>query len=196
MDKDTLMVMQNGLARVLGLAKNLAELQMHLMDWILKNVGYCNIALWLADEDDEMLLSAYMKYTLGAEDIDLSTFQQELWNYAKHSNTIVNRLATSVTFPWTVKSCGKFEDMEVIAVNVMYLAESLGMIAVFREQSFSAHHVEVAEIVEALFPPALASLVNTGDEYDEAEPDENQSERKPAKQDPADWWKRGEEPPF
>jgi hypothetical protein len=37
------------------------------MDWLLRQMGYCNVAIWLTGDDGEYQLGAYMKYTIAGE---------------------------------------------------------------------------------------------------------------------------------
>jgi hypothetical protein len=192
MDNDRIVVMQNALAKILCFAKDLGQLQTNLMDWLMKNIGYSNVALWLASEDEDMELGSYMKYTIpGCETENgrhLSCFRQELWPHVRENNRIIDVIVTESEFPHTVGMCEKFLNMEVLACNFLYIGESMGMIAVFREKPFCPEDVAAMEIVETLFPASLASMITQ---------EKKKSSKKPrAKKDPADWWKRGDKPPF
>ena len=59
--------MQEGFRKLLTEAADLEQLLCHAMDWILRNAGYCNVAVWLASEEQEFELGAYMKYTMPGE---------------------------------------------------------------------------------------------------------------------------------
>ena len=48
-------------------AQDLEQLLCHAMDWILRQLGYCNIAIWLSADDAAFQLGAYMKYTIAGE---------------------------------------------------------------------------------------------------------------------------------
>ena len=48
-------------------ANDLEQLLCHTMDWLLRRIGYCNVAIWLASEEAEFELGAYMKYTIAGE---------------------------------------------------------------------------------------------------------------------------------
>ena len=39
---------QEGFRKLLGEAKDLEQMLCHAMDWLLRQVGYCNIGIWLA----------------------------------------------------------------------------------------------------------------------------------------------------
>src|SRR5690606_2194686 len=49
-------------------ARDLEQMLCHTMDWLLRQMGYCNIAIYLAADRDDMQLGAYMKYKIPGED--------------------------------------------------------------------------------------------------------------------------------
>src|SRR5437016_1668573 len=60
---------QEGFKNFLSGMKDLEQLLCHTMDYIMRQVGYCNIAIWLAGEKaGEFQLGAYMKYTIAGDD--------------------------------------------------------------------------------------------------------------------------------
>jgi hypothetical protein len=99
-----------------------------------------------------------------------------------------------------------FKDQDVLAVNCSYLAESLAVVVMFRDAKagFTDDDATTLKTVCPLFAMALAGMVrgeadgegesDTGSLLDEDNQDKPQQKRK--KDDSADWWKRGEEPPF
>src|SRR6476660_3198641 len=60
---------QEGFRKYIETAKDLEQLLCHAMDWLLRQMGYCNVAVWLTAEDGEFQLGAYMKYTAPGEPI-------------------------------------------------------------------------------------------------------------------------------
>jgi hypothetical protein len=112
---------------------------------------------------------------------------------------------------------------DVVAVNCTYLAESLGVIVMFREAKgpFSEEDANTLKAISPLFAVSLANIVKGGEREagEEQDPDDphfknkggnggladdgndnnsGKDKRKPPqkKKDDADWWKRGEPPPF
>ena len=61
---------QEGFKHFLGEMKDLEQLLCHTMDYLMRQVGYCNIAVWLVGDASDFQLGAYMKYTI-AGDADL-----------------------------------------------------------------------------------------------------------------------------
>ena len=60
---------QEGFRKYVAGAKDLEQLLCHAMDWLLRQVGYSNVAVWLAGEDGDYQLGAYMKYTVAGEPV-------------------------------------------------------------------------------------------------------------------------------
>ena len=58
---------QEGFRKCIAGATDLEQLLCHAMDWMLRQLGYCNVAVYLAGEDGAFQLGAYMKYTLAGD---------------------------------------------------------------------------------------------------------------------------------
>src|SRR5438552_6932130 len=58
---------QEGFRSLLAEAKDLEQMLCHAMDWMLRQLGYSNVAVWLTGDDSEYQLGAYMKYTTPGE---------------------------------------------------------------------------------------------------------------------------------
>ena len=58
---------QEGFRKLLDEANDLEQMLCHAMDWLLRQIGYSNVAIWLAGDDAEYQLGAYMKYTIPGE---------------------------------------------------------------------------------------------------------------------------------
>jgi hypothetical protein len=96
---------------------------------------------------------------------------------------------------------------DVIVASCTYLGETLGVLLLFRDKKtpFADADISAIRAISPLFALSLASAVRganpAGDSADEDAPDTggapgDEPENKPKKNDPADWWKRGETPPF
>jgi hypothetical protein len=99
------------------------------------------------------------------------------------------------------------KDQDVLAVNCSYLAESLAVVVMFRDakSGFTEEDAATLKTVCPLFATALAGIVraNEGEDdsdhgsmLDENNEDAKEKPEKRKKKDDADWWKRGEQPPF
>jgi hypothetical protein len=101
----------------------------------------------------------------------------------------------------------------ILAIHCTYLGESLASIVLFREEDkpFVPDDVTTLRAIGPVFAVALATMVRgseepSSDEHDESEDEEeggsimdepdDSSPRRRDKKDDADWWKRGEQPPF
>jgi DNA-binding NtrC family response regulator len=70
--------LQEGFRQFIAKANGLEQLLCHTMDWLLRQVGYCNIGIWLASAEHELQLGAFMKYTIAAEPPLLEAMQKNL----------------------------------------------------------------------------------------------------------------------
>ena len=235
--------------KVLEQAKDLEQLLCHAMDWVLRQVGYCNVAVWLASEEHEFELGAYMKYTIPGD--------QQLTDAMKHGilplvtrENLVLLEGETVRDKLTAAECEYLHNQSVMAVNCTYLGESLAAVVLFRDarSPFTDSDVAAVQAIAPLFAVALANVVRHAehgyeddDDYgggggggggggndgsndnqgngtgggagttpfsdDSIDRDEHQrradKQKKPNKPQPkkerhdaADWWKRGEAPPF
>lgn len=214
---------QEGYRNVIRQAKDLEQLLCHTMDWLLRQLGYSNIAVWLAGDDDQMQLGAYMKYTIPGEQWLTDALRKGLVEVALKEN-FVHLSGDALVQKLSVREREALSGQDVIAVNCTYLAESLGVMLLFRDAKggFSEEDAATIRQVTPLFAVALANIVRGADhdEQDdeprdggpEAPPDsagdpgtagptdEGNADKPPRKKKPkkddADWWKRGEEPPF
>ena len=58
---------QEAFRKFIESAKDLEQLLCHAMDFLMRQVGYCNVGIWLTGEDGEFQLGAYMKYTVAGD---------------------------------------------------------------------------------------------------------------------------------
>ncbi|MFI5378085.1 MAG: response regulator [Tepidisphaerales bacterium] len=186
--------------------KTLEQLLCHSMDWLLRQLGYCNIGIWLTTAEQQLQLGAYMKYTTAAENDLIEALQNNLLKMA------VRRGFLRLREPETKAHLNPVEakhlsSQDVIATTCTYLGETLGVLLLFRDKQapFSEEDLAALRVFSPLFALSLAQAVrgaNVGG--GEEEPDlfgdgggVDESSEKPGKQsDKSDWWKRGEEPPF
>lgn len=185
---------------------DLEQLLCHSMDWMLRQVGYCNIGIWLASAEEGLQLGAFMKYTVAAEPEFNDALQKNLLRMAARRGFVRLR-DPEIKSNLTPVEMKYLTNQDVMALNCTYLGESLAVILLFRDNKtpFSEDDVIALKTISPLFALALAKSVrgHEGDEREERDPehrDEPQAPEQPKsnkkKPDPADWWKRGEEPPF
>lgn len=204
---------QEGFTQFVDRAGSLEQLLCHSMDWLLRQVGYCNIGIWLTANDNDLQLGAFMKYTVAAEPELCEALQKNLLRittrrgYVRLRGTDAKNLLT----PGEIKH---LVAQDVVAIHCTYLGETLGAILLFRDEKtpFSDEDVNALKMITPLFALSLAKAVR-GIEVSEdpqGEPEresddiiEDSAEERPKpkkknkpRKDPADWWKTGETPPF
>ena len=94
----------------------------------------------------------------------------------------------------------------VLGVNCTYLGESLAALVLFRDERspFTEEDIAMLKAISGTFATSLASMVRGADESGEEEDfgsmlDEEYRPRQTqasSEKNDADWWKRGEAPPF
>jgi FixJ family two-component response regulator len=205
---------QESYKAVLEKAADLEQLLCHTMDWLLRQLGYSNIAVWLAGDDEEMQLGAYMKYTLAGEAKLTDALRRGLVKLTLKEGHL-HLSGDALRAKLNKDELQYLAAHDVLAVNCTYLAESLGVIVMFREAkgAFTEEDAATLKAVSPLFAVSLANIVKGGEHGAGEDPDdphfknkgegglldENQQDKpKPRdkKKDDADWWKRGEPPPF
>jgi FixJ family two-component response regulator len=225
---------QEGFRKYVANAKDLEQLLCHAMDWLLRQVGYSNVAVWLAAEDGEFQLGAYMKYTVPGEQMLTDALKRVLLPRTSRDG-LVRCKGEDLADKLTPQEMHFLKGQDVVAVNCTYLGESLAALVFFRDAKtpFTGDDESLLKQVSPIFAVTLASVVR-GTEDDADHPDNADAERgngedgnpffdgsegqggggkgegksggqgdkdnnkkKPKeKKDAADWWKRGEDPPF
>jgi FixJ family two-component response regulator len=196
-----------GFKHCLSEAKDLEQLLCHTMDWMLRQMGYSNIAVWLAGDDEDFQLGAYMKYTLAGETKLTEALRTGMVKLAVKEES-VHLSGDELRAKLTVREQEFLKDQDVLAVNCSYLAESLAVVVMFRDAKagFSEADEATLKTVCPLFAVALAGIVRGNEQeeedsedgslLDENNQDQDKSKREKKKKDDSDWWKRGEAPPF
>ncbi len=186
--------LQQGFHQAINGADGLEQLLCHAMDWLLRQMGYCNIGIWLAAGDNNLQLGAYMKYTIPSDPQLVEAVQGNLLRAAARRGFVRLRGGDAKSH-LTAAELHYLANQEIMAVSCTYLGETLGVIAMFRDQKtpFRDDDVTSLKTVAPMFSMSLAQAVHKGDGGDAEGPDANDA---PKKKDPADWWKSGEDPPF
>lgn len=207
---------QEGFRKSVEPARDLEQLICQAMDWLMRQVGYANVAVWLVGEDGTHQLGAYMKYTIPGDDAVSEALRRVLLPLAARDgrDAPVRLSAAEVKDKLTGREQQLLADQQFLALDCTYLGEALAALVFFRDGQvpFSDEDAQVLRSVGPIFAQALATIVRghaddadaepTGpddrhhDESDGGAPPPPKNRRKPNKPDPADWWKRGESPPF
>lgn len=190
-------------------AKDLEQLLCHVMDWIMRRVGYANIAVFLAGGEGEgtsgFQLGAYVKYTIPSSP-ELTTAIRDGLVARAGREGFVRMTADEAARNLTAAELRHLRGQALIAANCTYLGESLATVVLFRDgvSAFTNEDAETFRAIAPVFAIALAGQVKVNDEAGPADsaPEEDNTDPGPSgpgkKEDKsdADWWKRGEAPPF
>jgi FixJ family two-component response regulator len=193
---------------VVTASDDLEQMLCHAMDWILRQIGYANVAIWLAGPDPEFQLGAYMKYTISGEPALTEAMRQGLLQVLRRDGMLHLSPSEAAKILSPAES-HHLRNQTIMGIHCTYLGESLAGIVLFRDgnKPFSSDDAATLRAIAPVFAITLATLVrsdgdNEGD-FDEEEssdgplldgPDDSSPRRK--KKDDSDWWKRGEPPPF
>lgn len=192
-------------------ATDLEQLLCHAMDWIMRRVGYANIAVFLAADEAEtnattFQLGAYVKYTM-ASSPELTDSLRDGTVARAGREGFVRMNADDAARELTAAELRHLRGQAVVAANCTYLGESLATVVLFRDGAspFTNEDAETFRAIAPIFAIALAGQVkgpggaasDSSPEDDAASPEDGASpkEKRDDKTD-ADWWKRGEAPPF
>ena len=215
---------QEGFRKYVANAKDLEQLLCHSMDWMLRQMGYANVAIWLSAEDGEFQLGAYMKYTVAGETMLTDAMKRVLLPRVVRDG-LVRLKGEELQDKLTPQELHYLKGQDVVAVNCTYLGESLAAIVFFRDAKspFTDDDESLLKQVSPIFAVSLASVVRGCEKDEEGGDDGNgdggdgnpffdgsggagpegrkndkNDKKKPKKDknDSADWWKRGESPPF
>jgi FixJ family two-component response regulator len=203
--------LQEGFRNLIGSATDLEELLCHTMDWLLRQLGYANVGIWLSGDDDSYNLGAYMKYTVPGDSALTTALERNLVRMVARKGFVHIGEADAAAV-LTGPELAKLPKQDLIAANCTYLGDTLGVVVLFRDAKspFTEEDMIALKSVMPLLAAALTRAVHASgvndDEYqppagtdmDVPPPSSNSAKprKKRAKDDPADWWKRGETPPF
>ncbi len=202
---------QESFRKTIEPARDLEQLICQAMDWLMRQLGYSNVAVWLVGDDGSHQLGAYMKYTIpGDEDVSEALRRVVLPIAARDGrDTPMKIKASDLADKLSPKEQQLLKDQEFLAIECTYLGEALAAMIFFRDEHvpFSEPDLDTLKSVSPVFASSLAQIVRgtdgdpepTGadDSYDnEGGGTQEPNRRKSSRPDPADWWKRGELPPF
>lgn len=194
---------QEAFRKYIDQTHDLEQLLCHAMDWALRQFGYSNIAIWLAADDNQYQLGAYMKYTIPG-DIDLAQAMQTGCLPVVLREGAIHWSAEDVQQRMSEQELDYLADQTVMGVNCTYLGEPLGAMIIFRQgdKPFKQEDYELLKLISPILATALASVAREGGKQDLSDApffDGGMDSDAPAQGDGKendDWWKRGEAPPF
>jgi FixJ family two-component response regulator len=188
---------QENFRKQIDVATDLEQLLCHTMDWLLRQLGNSNVALWLAGDDGQFQLGAYMKHTIAGDE------------------TISNAMLSGILPPTTRDGFlhARGEDLrgrlkkdefkllinqDIISLSATYLGEPLAAIILFRDASspFSDIDENTLRAIAPVFATALATVVRDPNLSEEDGGQLLDGDDRDESRTASDWWKRGEPPPF
>lgn len=195
-----------GFRKTIESAHDLEQMLCHAMDWLLKEAGYSNIAIWLAGEQGQFELGAYMKYTLPGDKKRVEVLKESMLQRTLREGFV--HLSDQEYDQLLSSADRKLLPAQTIASSACtYLGEALAVIMLFRDGKcpFRDEDESMLKTVSSIFATALATMIHpqkkseAADDLWEESPDDSKEESNKPKSKPeqdADWWKRGEPPPF
>ncbi|MGD0463142.1 MAG: response regulator [Tepidisphaeraceae bacterium] len=192
---------------IISSSDDLEQMLCHSMDWLLRQIGYANVAIWLAGPDPEFQLGAYMKHTIAGDPEMTDAMRDGLLQIVRREG-LVHLSAEEAAGVLSTAELLHLSGQTILAIHCTYLGESLASIVLMRDgdKPFTPEDVATLRAIGPVFAVALATMVR-GQEGDGDleepeddgsimdEPDDSPPWRR-RKKDDADWWKRGETPPF
>ncbi len=193
---------------VITSSDDLEQMLCHSMDWMLRQMGYANVAIWLAGPEPDFQLGAYMKYTIAGDPVMTEAMRDGLLQIVRREG-LVHLAADEAAEVLSSAELVHLKGQTILAIHCTYLGESLASIVLMRDgdKPFTAEDVTTLRAIGPVFAVALATMVRGQDGESEMEdseeddgsvmdePDDSSPPRR-RKKDDADWWKRGETPPF
>jgi len=197
--------LQEAFRKMCDEAKDLEQLLCHAMDWILREIGYSNVAIWLASEEQAFELGAYMKYTIACDTKLTKVMQENLLPLTVRDGTL--RLTDEeIEARLSPPAAAMLRGQTLMGMNCTYLGEPLAAFILFRDQKapFTDEDAAMLKAISPIFSVALAATVRQSqradlDEnpfYEGGEEERDERDEKRDARSEADWWKRGEPPPF
>jgi FixJ family two-component response regulator len=193
---------QEGFKNFLGEGRDLEQILCHAMDYIMRQLGYCNIAIWLAGEEQhEFQLGAYMKFTIAGDDELTNAMCKGIVKLTDREGSL-RLVGESAQQRLSEAELDYLADQDILATNCTYLGETLAVIVVFRDatKGFVDADAATLKIISPLFALSLAAVVRDAAEESDPHHKGNLAERDEDDDDnyrrEEDWWKNGEKPPF
>jgi FixJ family two-component response regulator len=189
---------QESFRKQIDQAKDLEQMLCHAMDWLLRQMGHSNIALWLAGDDGEFQLGAYMKFTIPGEDPVASAMQTGLLP-ATVRDGFIHIPGQDLRGRLKDEEFAVLSSQDILTISCTYLGEPLAAMIFFRDAAtpFSENDEVMLKAIAPVFATALATIVRDpteGEESDGPFADDDEPPREGRRAE--DWWKRGEPPPF
>jgi FixJ family two-component response regulator len=146
---------QESFRKTIEPARDLEQLICQAMDWLMRQLGYSNVAVWLVGDDGGHQLGAYMKYTIpGDEDVSEALRRVVLPLAARDGrDTPMKIKASDLADKLSPKEQQLMKDQEFLAIECTYLGEALAAMIFFRDEHvpFSEADLDTLKSVSPVF---------------------------------------------
>jgi DNA-binding response OmpR family regulator len=202
---------QEGFRNLLAQSRDLEQMLCHAMDWLLRQLGYSNVAVWLTGDDGEYQLGAYMKYTMPGEPPLTEAMRSGILRLLNRDG-FLHLSADEARDKLSPVERPFLQGQTILGVTCTYLGESLAGVLLFRDGKtpFTDEDALALKTISPIFATSLASIVHDDEDEDEdagsgggglmddgdKPKDDKPKRKKKDNTSDADWWKRGEAPPF
>jgi hypothetical protein len=192
-------------------AGDLEELLCQKMDWLLRRLGHCNIAIFLTGDDGQQELGAYMKYTVAGDPPLTDALANNLARIVQDRGS-VHAAPEALVGVLSPAELPHLHGQTVLATDCLYLAESLATIICFRDgrEPFKPEEADALRAAAPHFAAVLAQTVRQEVYSDDEDQDEgfDPDDAFPLddlggdlldeddEDDDADWWKQSDRTPF
>jgi DNA-binding response OmpR family regulator len=190
---------QENFRKQIAQATDLEQLLCHTMDWLLRQIGSSNVALWLSGDDGNFQLGAYMKHTIAGDEKVADAMLQGLLPAIVRDGSIHIR-GEELNGKLKKEDAKTFAQEDILGISAAYLGEPLAAMIFFRDSQTPFNELDEATLkaIAPVFATALATIVR--DPSLPAEGDapflDPEDEDGRGSREAGDWWKRGESPPF
>jgi FixJ family two-component response regulator len=192
---------QENFRKQITIATDLEQLLCHTMDWLLRQMGSSNVALWLAGDDGNFQLGAYMKHTIAGDDKIADAMMHGLLPAIVRDGALHLR-GEELRGQLKKDELKLFAHQDILGISATYLGEPLAAMVFFRDAQTPFTEIDQATLkaIAPVFATALATIVRDPTLPTENEGDapflDTDDEDGRGSREAGDWWKRGESPPF
>lgn len=187
MDKHDL---RDELTHILLFPENFTQLISMLLDWFIKKFGTSNVGIWLDENNEGMNLVGYMKCTDYYESIKTILEEDMVPGIIKTGLSCSNN--------WSRKGLALDKPYSFVGFPCNYQGHTVATIILFRPRDednlFNSQTEDLIALCEPLIVCGFAKILKW--DRDKKPRTSSNPLQKSEKKDPADWWKKGEEPPF
>ena len=177
-------------------ATDLEQLLCHLMDYLLRRLGHCNIAVYLTGEAG-LELGAYMKYTV-AGDKELTDALAEGLAVQVQRRGVLHAEAEDAAEVVSVAEADLAQST-IFGVDCQYLAESLATFVCFRDgrAPFGPEDMADVEAVAPHFAAVLTKIVRGDEAWDDEDEQAGYGDfggdlLDPGEDEDGEWWQRSD----